>query len=408
MDTLTLADVLSRLSLTWYEGVSIVRDVADRMTEIVATSVTSVTVPELREVLLSEDGRISVVGATRTDEPVRRLGQLLQALLAESESPVQLRLVISQATSPTPTYRSIRELSDALAYFERPRRGTVLQALYARAMTAPAGQELDRSRTLDSLAPLPATHPQTVERTKLRSVAPQVKTSLRFTAFVAVVVLAGAAGLYSARMWGARMWGVGLGRGARSDVSKIAERASDRVGSAVLAGVSAVTDRLGLGRLVRADAAAAPRSPASPAAKRHVAAPPLEPASLVDRVPTDGVTAVADSTPTDGVPKSPTDEPATSPDQTLYAAGADGVSPPVGVGPQLLRELPSTINTDDVRRIELVVATDGTVESVKLLGPERNVHDAMLLSVVKAWRFHPALRNGVPVRFRKTFSVADQ
>src|SRR5712692_2984718 len=99
-NSLTLADLLSRrVSIEWYEGVSIVREVADRLTE---TGTASVTAPELPQVQLSEDGHVSVVGATPTDEPVRRLGQLLQALLAGSEAPVQLRLVSSQATAPTP------------------------------------------------------------------------------------------------------------------------------------------------------------------------------------------------------------------------------------------------------------------------------------------------------------------
>ena len=60
-----------------------------------------------------------------TDEPVRRMGQLLQALLAHAEAPVQLRLVITQATAPNPQYRSIRDYSDALGFFERPERSTV-------------------------------------------------------------------------------------------------------------------------------------------------------------------------------------------------------------------------------------------------------------------------------------------
>jgi hypothetical protein len=37
-----------------------------------------------------------------------------------------------------------------------------------------------------------------------------------------------------------------------------------------------------------------------------------------------------------------------------------------------------------------------------------NQHDFMLLSAVTAWQFHPALKNGRPVRFRKTLWVVSQ
>ena len=47
-------------------------------------------------------GRSISRAPSETTEPVRRLGQLLQALLAQSEPPVQLRLMVSQATAPEP------------------------------------------------------------------------------------------------------------------------------------------------------------------------------------------------------------------------------------------------------------------------------------------------------------------
>ena len=56
-------------------------------------------------------------------------------------------------------------------------------------------------------------------------------------------------------------------------------------------------------------------------------------------------------------------------------------------------------------RIELLIMPDGTIESVKLLDPPKTVHDWMLLSAAKAWLFHPARKDGVPVRYRKTVWV---
>ena len=70
------------------------------------------------------------------------------------------------------------------------------------------------------------------------------------------------------------------------------------------------------------------------------------------------------------------------------------------------------MHPEDLGRIELIVATDGTVESVRLLGGPHSVHDGMFLSVAKAWQFQPASKDGRPVKFLErilitTFTPAD-
>ena len=91
-----------------------------------------------------------------------------------------------------------------------------------------------------------------------------------------------------------------------------------------------------------------------------------------------------------------------------YSAESEAVSPPVGVGLQLPRELPSNGMAQHLSRIDLIISPAGTVESVKLVGTPHNVHDSMFLSAVKAWTFQPALKDGLPVRYRKTVWVAMQ
>jgi len=93
-------------------------------------------------------------------------------------------------------------------------------------------------------------------------------------------------------------------------------------------------------------------------------------------------------------------------DPAIYSPRSEGVSSPIAVRPQLPRELPPDVNRTELRLIELVISPLGTVESVKLIGDPRNVHDSMLLSAAKAWVFRPAVKDGVPVRYRKTVSVA--
>jgi hypothetical protein len=88
-----------------------------------------------------------------------------------------------------------------------------------------------------------------------------------------------------------------------------------------------------------------------------------------------------------------------------YGPESAGVTPPIALEPPLPHELPPDLRREDLGRIELIVAVDGSVESVRLMGKARSVHDAMFLSVAKAWQFQPALRNGVPVRYRKTIWI---
>jgi hypothetical protein len=93
----------------------------------------------------------------------------------------------------------------------------------------------------------------------------------------------------------------------------------------------------------------------------------------------------------------------------VYSAEFPNVVPPTAIRPQLPRALPAGLAAANLSRIELMVERDGTVESVKLLpGSRPTVKDGMLLSAAKTWRFAPASKDGVPVRYRKTiWIVAD-
>ena len=95
-----------------------------------------------------------------------------------------------------------------------------------------------------------------------------------------------------------------------------------------------------------------------------------------------------------------------APDVTVYSAESVGVSPPVGVNLQLPRQLPPEFDRNQLGKMELLIALDGNVESAKLVKAPRNVHDSMLLSAAKAWQFRPAMKDGNPVRYRKTVWIA--
>ncbi len=96
-EALTLSDVLARgVAVQWHEAVAVVRAVAAAS---MGSPEDTQHLPELHQIRVQPTGHVTVTGGTVVQEPVRRLGQLLQATLGHSEPPVQLRLLISQATA---------------------------------------------------------------------------------------------------------------------------------------------------------------------------------------------------------------------------------------------------------------------------------------------------------------------
>jgi hypothetical protein len=54
--------------------------------------------------------------------------------------------------------------------------------------------------------------------------------------------------------------------------------------------------------------------------------------------------------------------------------------------------------------MELLIDETGRVERVRLVSEPVRMSDMMLLSGAKTWRFHPALKDGRPVKYRLTLS----
>jgi hypothetical protein len=397
-ETMRLSDILSRaVAIEWFEAVALTREVAERVRENLGGQ----SVPELHQIELSSEGRVSLSGASRTEEPVRRLGQLLQAALVESDPPVQLRLLGSQATAPTPAFASIREYIDALEYFERPDREGVLRALYQRAAALPVA-EVRVAPTLDEIAPLNQAPPK-----KEKPPRPQQPASKRgvVPAFAAAVVVV---------VGGATYWQLGRGGVAPSTqrVSDLAVKASDAVGTAVVAGLSSVTDSVGLGRLAPSDGSGSVPVAPPPPPKTVTATQRRQPVTgktpvfrLFDLAPD-----VAAGLPVTDIPPVPVLPAMASvheapileqPDSNVYSSSDPEVDAPIGVRPQLPAVLPSDIDMKNLSKIEVLVLPDGSVGSVKLIGRPRSVLEGMLLSAAKAWKFRPAMKGNQPVTYRK-------
>ncbi|HYT75764.1 MAG TPA: energy transducer TonB [Vicinamibacterales bacterium] len=400
---LTLADVLSRgVVVEWFEAVAVVRATMDEL----GSGTEQRSTPDLGQVWLTQAGAIHLSGGSYDDQPVRRLGQLLQALLTQADPPVTLKLVVGNATAAVPIYAGLRELDGALAYFERPDRPAVLRGLYARAEVRQAVSASHSLRSVDDVAPLTARSSR--QAPKLTRSARRIVTAL----LIAVVTIGAASLVVRAYRQGERF---PVGR-----ITVAAQRVTDTLGGAVLSGISAVTERAGLGRLTPRTPAAAenPRTDPKSAASRHARGRSLLkttetiqafdlgkdialPASVSPLL----IASVADGVPTETGRKDAS--PAVIADTSVYSADSADVVPPTAIRPQFPRVLPKNISASDLSRIEVIVLQDGSVESVKLVAGSRpsTVKDAMLLSAAKAWRFAPATKSGVPVRYRKTIWI---
>ena len=77
--------------------------------------------------------------------------------------------------------------------------------------------------------------------------------------------------------------------------------------------------------------------------------------------------------------------------------------PPQSIYPKLPADRPG-VSADGRTVLDLLISAEGQVESVRMRTPPRDIHEFMLVSAAKAWRFDPATVHGRPVRF--LYSVA--
>jgi hypothetical protein len=427
---IALSEILARgVAIEWHEGVAMVRGLTAHLLQ---TADSEPPFPDLTQIDISPDGGVVVVGGRKSPEPVRRLGQLLQAVLGHGEPPVQLRLFITQATSPTPGFDSILAFDEALGYYERPNRDAVLRRLYERASGAPP-VAVTPETTVDDLAPLPQPE-RPAKKAAKPAITKRSRRSLGIAAAVVVLVVVAVGAFEIAKATGKLQ--------TVPSTASVVRSASTKLGDTVMSGVSAVTDAIGLGRLVPADApAGAPPASVAPDVKkptrvRKGEVPPSEelsatkptvpsPDAAVQPTPNHAteprftaydldVPSPADSRaakPIDlrGNAATPTGQVSiTEVSNRVFSADSPDVVPPVGVRPKLSRQLPTNRSLDQLAPVEILVGLDGSVESVKFLRTPRDVRESMLLSAIKAWRFQPASKDGMPVKYQKTVWVGPE
>jgi TonB family protein len=91
----------------------------------------------------------------------------------------------------------------------------------------------------------------------------------------------------------------------------------------------------------------------------------------------------------------------------IYSAADTDVTPPAAMTPQLIGmlEQQSPGNRPELMTIAVLVAENGTVESVRAVNVPISLGESVMLtaalSAVKSWRFRPATKDGAAVKYRQ-------
>jgi hypothetical protein len=403
-DTIRVGETLARgVPIRWDEAVALLQEVVDLVS---SGGREDAPIPAFDDILIDREGAVTVHGTRRGERGPVAAGRALHTLLATADVPVALRLFVTQANAPE-THASLKAFADGLAYFGRPGRADLIRAIYERhrasaGATAPASARPAAPATPKKAAPSDQTAEQ--RHTAARWLMPAA-------AVVCVVGLA------------AVIWlGFGQGSGEASSVVARAKAAIATVTPAIKSALAPATNstpaaateskpekpshsapprpRPGSGN--RAPTRDLETSGAGSAGRSLFVAPPVEPPFPLSGPVQDLAAASAES-----VAAVTATEHVVAPRENakaIYSEDDPDVQPPVMLYPALPPPVFFAINAETVvlNRMELVIAADGSVERVRLVNGPTRMPDMMLLSGAKLWRFTPAVKDGVPVRYRTT------
>lgn len=97
------------------------------------------------------------------------------------------------------------------------------------------------------------------------------------------------------------------------------------------------------------------------------------------------------------------------PPKAFYTQEDGGVVPPVTINQRIPRwpgsGMPGLIPRARRAVVEILISEQGTVEHFSVRPSISPVYDEMLASEAKAWRYKPAIKDNVPVKFRKAIQI---
>jgi len=381
-----LDELLARqVDVQWFEGVAIVQAICRHL---LARGVSNGEFPVATQIGIGADGAVRVLGTAST-KAVPAAAHLLAGLLSD-DVPVRLRLVVSQATGEASTIQNLREFSEALGYFERPDGELIVRNLVQRAMLAAPRKQADEPGSEQ-------VHPHQKPETAAVKPARVKKATLRLTAMAVVAILA------SLAWFASRQGRVSAAFAGITDVFAGGPEAGlneplENSASPKETGAQGATRPHQSHSSVTATSHSQPdeaqkESPGAPAARVRSLVPIVT--SARSGVPSSGVSGVPEAAQTYVIFAS---EPGVNASNLIYSKADSAVTPPRQVYPALPAE-PRADLKRALTVVDLVIAPDGLVERVHLRTAPRDIHEFMLLSAAKAWRFQPALLDGRPVRF---------
>ena len=379
------------LPVHWDEAVALLQELLDKVTLARRDDI-----PGFDDVLIDANGIVSIHGSRRGEQGPVAAGRALHELLSTADVPVALRLFVTQANVPD-THPSLRAFADGLAYFGKSGRTELIRSIYARYRSthgsAPVATPPQPQRPLTP-PPIPLA-PLAPKASVITPAPPPKRTMPRW-----VLAVAGAAVAISALV---AVWLTAGVEGSPPPAE--AEEA------AALAAPEATTNGTASTNGTPSTRLNEPGKPENGSPSRDLAARLSASASrgraeVNSRVPPivayetlrapsafDSESSAIGTHERLGIAKA------------IYSREDADVQPPVMLYPQM--PPPLVVGGPDeaiVNRMELVISTDGSVERVRLVSEPRRMADMMLLSGAKLWRFAPAVKDGVPVRYRTTLS----
>jgi hypothetical protein len=370
MTTVSLGDVLSKpVALGWAEAVAVMEELC---TVLARNGGPGAAIPDPIHILLTADGAVTIRSDAGAASQQTTPGRLLHTLLASSDAPSPLRLFVSVAIS-SDRYDSVGTFGEALAYYEVPGRGQLIQAAYQRS-AAP-------------LVPVAATPLPVPELPRQASPVKAARPKVPTWAFAAGAAMLGASAV--------ALWFSGVAPSRPGD----AATPRDAAAVAEIAAVEKQDRARGTGG--RDSASDARQGSLTNGGRRRSPADDGPRVRLTDNGgffpnPSVSAGAVATSTPAPSDGAEPSGE-------TIYSSASPDVQPPVPISP-----LPSILlnpRLESTGTIELLVNEEGNVAHVRLVSEPSRMQPMMLLSAAKTWTFRPALRDGRAVKFRLQVKV---
>ncbi len=399
-----LDDLLSRdVDVQWFEGVALVQSICQQLR---ALNISRPEFPPPSQTYLSADGSVAFAASSGGQGVVETAANVLAQMLND-DVPVRLRLVVTQATAGDGSYATLAELSEALAYFERPDSRQILRQLYERAQIASARPG---PNTTSEPRPAVAAPPAAPDPAQLRPGHGISRVAVLVTlaaAILCAVIASVAFGYGDPRVFAA------LDRLKRTFAASSTDASGDAGGGATS------SNKAQTGTAAKAQKKTGPggnvgaaRAPATPGFTGRVptltlpplSLPELSPVARIGRHPADWFARTLDPTAgtqlfRENVVVIASERPARVLDGRVYSKEDARVTPPRSIYPKLPPESPETAAGRARTILELLITTDGFVERVRLRTPPRDVHEFMLVSAAKAWVFEPARVDGRPVRF---------